>query len=108
MSPLSFADSPATNSFLFYFILLLNCTGNITIHSVLRPFQDYISLYEAGEISRWAKTREPREKTPGTPASRTWLVSHVVSAVPGSSDKETALLTAGSCHVITMVSALIG
>ena len=23
---------------------------------------------------------EPREKTPGTPASRTWLVSHVASA----------------------------
>ena len=31
-------------------------------------------------ISRWAKTGEPREKTPDTPASRTWLVSHVASA----------------------------
>ena len=27
-----------------------------------------------------AKTAEPREKPPGTPASRTWLVSHVASA----------------------------
>ena len=29
---------------------------------------------------RWAKTGGPREKPPGPPASRTWLVSHVASA----------------------------
>ena len=34
----------------------------------------------AADMSRWAKTGEPRAKTPGTPASRTWLVSHVASA----------------------------
>ena len=43
-------------------------------YSVLCPFQDYFS-----SISRWAKTGEPREKIPDTPASRTWLVSHMAS-----------------------------
>ena len=37
-------------------------------------------MRRAGPISRWAKTGEPREKPPGTPASRTWLVSHVARA----------------------------
>ena len=45
--------------------------------SVLRPFQDYFSSYETGQSVGGAKTEEPREKPPGTPASRTWLVSHV-------------------------------
>ena len=49
-------------------------------YSVLRPFQDYFSSYETGESVGGAKTGEPREKPPGTPASRTWLVSHVVRA----------------------------
>ena len=45
-------------------------------YSVLRPFQDYFSSYETGQSVGGAKTGEPREKPPGTPASRTWLVSH--------------------------------
>ena len=44
-------------------------------NSVLCPFQDYFSSYETGQSVGGAKTGEPREKTPDTPASRTWLVS---------------------------------
>ena len=44
--------------------------------SVSRPFQDLFSSYETGQSVAGAKTGEPREK-PDTPASRTWLVSHV-------------------------------
>ena len=40
--------------------------------SVLRPFQDFFSSYETGQSVGGAKTGEPREKPPGTPASRTW------------------------------------
>ena len=47
------------------------------LNSVLRPFQDYFSSYETGQSVGGAKTGEPREKPPDTPASRTWLVSHV-------------------------------
>ena len=47
------------------------------LNSVLRPFQDYFSSYETGQSVGGAKMGEPREKTPDTPASRTWLVSHV-------------------------------
>ena len=49
-------------------------------NSVVRPFQDYFSSYEAGQSVGGAKTGEPREKSPDTPASRTWLVSHVARA----------------------------
>ena len=35
-------------------------------YSVLRPFQDYFSLYERGQSVGGAKTGEHREKTPGT------------------------------------------
>ena len=49
-------------------------------YSVLRPFQDYFSSYETGQSVGGGKTGEPREKPPGTPTSRTWLVSHVTSA----------------------------
>ena len=49
-------------------------------HLVLRPFQDYFSSYEMGQSVGGRKRENPREKTPGTPASRTWLVSHVASA----------------------------
>ena len=55
-------------------------TLNILFNSVLRPFQDYFSSYETGQSVGGAKTEEPREKPPGTPASRTWLVSHVTRA----------------------------
>ena len=44
------------------------------------PFQDYFSSYETGQSVGGAKTGEPREKPPDTPASRTWLVSHVARA----------------------------
>ena len=50
-------------------------------NSVLRPFQDYFSSYETGQSVGGAKTGEPREKPPDTPASRTWLVSHVAKVV---------------------------
>ena len=50
------------------------------LNSVLCPFQDYFSSYETGQSVGGAKTGEPREKPPETPASRTWLVSHVASA----------------------------
>ena len=49
-------------------------------NSVLCPFQDYFSSYETGQSVGGAKTGEPREKPPDTPASRTWLVSHVARA----------------------------
>ena len=58
-----------TNKIYIYFFLF---------DSVLNPFQDYFSSYETGQSVGGAKTGEPREKPPGTPASRTWLVSHVV------------------------------
>ena len=48
-------------------------------YSDLRPFQDYFSSNERGQSVGGAKTGEPRAKTPGIPASRTWLVSHMPS-----------------------------
>ena len=59
--------------------------------------------YEKHQTVGGAKTGVPREKPPGTPASRTWLVSHVAivgleltpdTTVRRLSDYETALLTA--------------
>ena len=47
---------------------------------VQRPFKDYFSSYETGQSVGGAKTSEPREKQSDTPASRTWLVSHVARA----------------------------
>ena len=60
------------NSSFFFFFFFFD--------SVLHPFQDYFSSYETGQSVGGAKTGEPREKTPDTPASRTWLVSHVARA----------------------------
>ena len=40
-------------------------------YSVLRPFQDYFSSCEMGQAVGGTKMGEPREKPPGTPASRT-------------------------------------
>ena len=57
---------------LFKFVCFFN--------SVLRPFQDYFSSYETGQSEGGAKTGEPPEKPPDTPASKTWLVSHVATA----------------------------
>ena len=50
------------------------------LNSVLRPFQYYFRSYETNQSVGGAKTGEPREKTPDTSASRTWLVSHVARA----------------------------
>ena len=58
----------------------INVTIFFFFDSVLRPFQDFFSSYETGQSVGGAKTGEPREKPPGTPASRTWLVSHVARA----------------------------
>ena len=52
----------------------------VFFYSVLRPFQDYFSSYETGQSVSGVKMGEPQEKPPGTPASRTWLVSHVARA----------------------------
>ena len=46
--------------------------ANFYIHvynSVLRPFQDYFSSHETDQSVGRAKTGEPREKPPDTPAS---------------------------------------
>ena len=50
------------------------------LNSVLRPFQDYFSSYETSQSVGGAKTGKPRKKPPDTPASRTWLISHVARA----------------------------
>ena len=55
-------------------------TGDFFLFNFLCPFQDYFSSYETGQSVGGAKTGEPREKPPDTPASRTWLVSHVARA----------------------------
>ena len=56
---------------MFYINQIQNSKLTCFLNSVLRPFQDYFSSYE---------TAPPREKPPDTPASRTWLVSHVARA----------------------------
>ena len=57
-----------------------NLNFSFFVNSALRPFQDYFSSYEMGQSVGGAKTGGPREKPPGTPASRTWLVPHVARA----------------------------
>ena len=47
--------------------------------SVQLPFQDYFTHIETSQSVGEAKREYPR-KPPDTPASRTWLVSHVASA----------------------------
>ena len=56
--------------------LLLFC---VCFYSGNRPFQDYFTHIETSQSVGGAK-REYPDKTPDTPASRTWLVSHVASA----------------------------
>ena len=48
-------------SFFFFFFFF---------NSVLRSFQDYFSSYETGQSVGGAKTGEPREKPPDTPAGK--------------------------------------
>ena len=62
-----------SNFFIFYYIY-------IDLYSVLRPFRDNFSSYETDQSVGGAKTGVRREKAPETPASRTWLVSHVPHA----------------------------
>ena len=67
------------------FIILCTLTlySNLPKESLfffLPPFQDYFISCETGQSVGGAKTGEPGERNPGTPASRTWLVSHVPSA----------------------------
>ena len=60
------------------FITLFQCTHNLFfLDSVLRPFQYQFSSHETVQSVGGAKTGEPREKPPGTPASKSWLVSSV-------------------------------
>ena len=75
---------PRVASDLILFVIYLSIYARICVilffNSVLRLFQCYFSSYETGQSVGGAKTEEPREKPPGTPASRTWLVSHVARA----------------------------
>ena len=57
-----------------------NTSHDFFFNIVLRPFQDYFNTYETGQSVGGRKQENPQEKRPGTPASRTWLVSHVASA----------------------------
>ena len=70
---------------------LITTKGQILFNSVLRPFQDYFSSYESGQSIGGRKREIPEKKTPDTPASRGWLVSHVASAglepTPDTEDK---------------------
>ena len=60
---------------------LITTNGQILFNSVLRPFRDYFSSYESGQSVGGRKREIPeKKKTPGTPASRSWFVSHVASA----------------------------
>ena len=53
---------------------------SLFFYSVLRALQDYFSSYETHTSIGGAKTGVLSEKkAPSTPASRTWLVSHVAS-----------------------------
>ena len=70
----------------------ITTNGQILFNSVLRPFQDHFSSYETGQSVGGRKREIPeKKKTPGTPASRSWLVSHVASAglepTPDTEDK---------------------
>ena len=62
-----------------YFFFLFHLFFYFFFFSVLRPFQDYFSSYDTGQSVGLLKMGEPQEKPPGTPASRTWHVSHVAS-----------------------------
>ena len=57
-----FWHQSSLSSYFFFFFFF---------NSVLCPFQDYFSSYEMGQSVGGAKTGEPREKPPDTPASRT-------------------------------------
>ena len=55
--------------------------GFYFIHVCLRPFHDYFSSYETDQsVGGRKRENSESEKPPGTPASRTWFVSHVARA----------------------------
>ena len=58
-------------SFFFFFFFF---------DSVLLPMEDFFSSYEMGQSVGGRKRENPQENPPGTPASRTWLVSRVAIA----------------------------
>ena len=78
-------------TFFFFFFFFF-------IYSVLRAFQDYFSSCEMGQSVRKGENRE--KKTPDTPASRTWLVSHVASAglEPTNSGPDLSILSVMLYH----------
>ena len=48
-------------------------------YSVLRSFQDYLSLYETCQSVGWAKTGDPRDKPLGTPkkSAHQYRIRHI-------------------------------
>ena len=66
--------------FFFFFVVVVVLLLFFFLKFILRPVQDYFSSYETSQSVDGAKMGEPREKPPDTPASRTWLVSHMARA----------------------------
>ena len=75
----SVSSSPRNTNIITTFASGTRGEVRIFFYSVLHSFQDS-SSYETGQSVGGAKTGEPREKQPGTPASRTWHVSYMASA----------------------------
>ena len=71
------------NTSMQYTAIFHGCKNNnfqmIFFDSVYRPFQDYFIHIETSQ-SVGGETGVSPGKPPDTPASRTWLVSHVASA----------------------------
>ena len=68
------------SDYYFSYFILMFFVLCFFFHSVFCPFQDYFTSYKTGQSVSEMKMGAPREKPPGTPASRTWLVSHVARA----------------------------
>ena len=67
---------------MFDFCIAISGFAGLTFFLILIQFYVPFKIISVHmRRKRWAKTGEPREKPPGTPASRTWLVSHVASAL---------------------------
>ena len=65
------------NATLYYVFFFFGLFFFLFSFTSLYPFQVYFSSYETGQSVGGVKTGEPREKPPGTPASRIWLVSRM-------------------------------
>ena len=70
------SEVPVPLSF-FFFLLLLLLLFLIQFNVPFKIISAHMRRYQS---VGGAKTGEPREKPPDTPASRTWLVSHVARA----------------------------